>query len=171
MQKQMRFNTRQAIIQDAAWMQDSVRQTSWSRPEGYFADCCRQQEKGQLVLLVAERDGVYLGHVKVVWQSGYAYFRENGVPHIQDLVVLPRHRRKGVATRLLDMAEDIIRQGPKIAGISFGLYSDYGAAQRPYVLRGYVPDGQGVTYKHQYVQPGHQVVVDDDLILHLAKEL
>ena len=158
-------------MQDAASMQDSFRRTGWRKPEGYFADCCRQQEKGQLVLLVAEMDGAYMGHVKVVWRSGYAHFRENEIPHIQDLSVLPGHRRKGVATRLLDMAEDIIRQRSNVAGISFGLYSDYGPAQRMYVLRGYVPDGKGVTYNDQYVQPGQHVLVDDDLILHLVKDL
>jgi hypothetical protein len=40
-----------------------------------------------------------------------------------------------------------------------------------YVLRGYVPDGKGIGYKDSYVEPGQTVVVDDDLVLCLAKRL
>jgi ribosomal protein S18 acetylase RimI-like enzyme len=167
----MRFSTRKATIQDAEWMQDSFTQMGWSKPEGYFADCCRQQEEGQIVLLIAEGNGDYLGHVKVVWDSEVPYFRENGIPEIQDLIVVPTHRRQGIATRLVDEAETIIRGRSGVAGICFGLYVDYGAAQRMYVLRGYVPDGKGIGYKDSYVEPGQTVVVDDDLVLCLAKRL
>jgi hypothetical protein len=39
------------------------------------------------------------------------------------------------------------------------------------VKRGYVPDGRGVTYRNRYVEEGMQVVMDDDLVLHLTKRL
>jgi len=51
------------------------------------------------------------------------------------------------------------------------MYSDYGAAQRLYVLRGYVPDGRGLTYSDHFVKPEERVTVDDDLVLHLTKRL
>ena len=41
--------------------------------------------------------------------------------------------------------------------LGVGLHSGYGAAQRMYVLRGYVPDGSGVN--------------DDELNLFLSKKL
>lgn len=31
-------------------------------------------------------------------------------------------------------------------GIGFGLYADYGTAQRMYIKRGFVPDGRGIMY-------------------------
>jgi hypothetical protein len=56
--------TRQASAQDATQLQASFAQQMQSqRPKGYFADCCRQQEEGQIVLLFAEGDGNYLDNV------------------------------------------------------------------------------------------------------------
>jgi hypothetical protein len=85
--------------------------------------------------------------------------------------VLPAYRRQGVASQLLDAAETLIQERSDRAGIGFGLYADYGPAQRMYILRGYVPDGNGVTYNGSTAQPGTQVTVDDDLVLYLVKTL
>ena len=74
-------------------------------------------------------------------QPNYPYYQENGIPEIQDLNVLPKFRRQGIATQLLDEAESRIAQRADIVGIGFSLYADYGAAQRLYFLRGYIPDG------------------------------
>ena len=52
-----------------------------------------------------------------------------------------------------------------------GLHAGYNAAQRLYVLRGYIPDGRGVTYRDQYVEQYVQVMLDDDLVLHLTRQL
>ena len=71
----------------------------------------------------------------------------------------------------MNEAEAIISQLSKIVGIGVGLFSDYGAAQRLYILRGYVPDGNGITYQGQFVKYGDEVVVDDDLVLHMVKSL
>jgi hypothetical protein len=49
--------------------------------------------------------------------------------------------------------------------------ADYGAAQKLYALRGYVPDGLGLHWKNHHVQHGEEVTVDDDLALYLTKEL
>lgn len=40
-----------------------------------------------------------------------------------------------------------------------------------YGKRGYVMDGQGLTYKNQPVQGGDSVCADDDLLIYLVKEL
>ena len=58
-----------------------------------------------------------------------------------------------------------------MAGISVGMDPDYGAAQRMYVQRGYVPDGRGLTHNNRYVRRGEQVTVDDDLNLFFTKRL
>jgi hypothetical protein len=34
-----------------------------------------------------------------------------------------------------------------------------------------VPDGRGVTYRNSYVAEGAQVLLDDDLVLHMIKQL
>ncbi len=56
-------------------------------------------------------------------------------------------------------------------GIGFGLYADYGAAQRLYVQMGYVPDGHGLTWNNEPARAGDMVRVDDDLVLWLRKPL
>ncbi len=40
-----------------------------------------------------------------------------------------------------------------------------------YVLRGYVPDANGVTYADVPASEGALVTVDDDLVLHFTKRL
>ena len=54
-----------------------------------------------------------------------------------------------------------------IVGIGVGLYGGadggYGLAQRLYVIRGYLPDGLGVTYDYQSTVPGRTYSLDDDL--------
>ena len=37
--------------------------------------------------------------------------------------------------------------------------------------RGYIPDGRGVTYRDRCIEKGSQVLLDDDLVLHLTKQL
>ena len=71
----------------------------------------------------------------------------------------------------MDYAEAEIAKKSNVVGIGVGLHPGYNAAQRMYVLRGYVPDGYGVTYKNQYIRECQEVVVDDELILHFTKRL
>lgn len=163
---------RRATTQDANWMQIGFdTQMGWTKVSGYFASCCDLQEKGELVLLVAVDGDKYVGHLKIIWLPSYVNFRENKIPEIQDLNVLASYRRQGIATMLVDEAEAIIGERSNIAGIGFGLYADYGAAQRMYILRGYVPDGKGLAYHDSYVSPNQVVHVDDDLVLYLIKNL
>jgi len=49
--------------------------------------------------------------------------------------------------------------------------ADYGAAQRMYVLRGYIPDGRGIVSHNRFPAYGESVPVDDDLVLHFTKRM
>jgi GNAT superfamily N-acetyltransferase len=153
------------------WITREQTKAGWNKPDWYFRDCWGAQQRGALLFLVSRNDEELLGWAKVVWRSDYAPLRDGGIPEIQDLNVLPAHRRKGVATRLLDHAETAIKDRCATAGIAVGLHESYGAAQRLYALRGYVPDGRGVTYHNEIVEEGQKVGVDDDLVLHLTKSL
>ena len=86
----------------------------------------------------------FAGYLNVVWQVEYPPFRESGIPEIQDFNVLPRFRRKGIGSRLMESAERLAAERSHIVGIGVGMTEDYGAAQRLYALRGYVPDGRGL---------------------------
>ncbi|MGA8163600.1 MAG: hypothetical protein WB791_01080 [Waddliaceae bacterium] len=73
---------------------------------------------------------------------------------------------------LIKWLEDLANQeGYDQIGIGVGLYRDYGPAQKLYFQLGYVPDGNGITYKDQPTVPGQAYPLDDDLILWLMKPL
>ncbi|MNI79537.1 hypothetical protein D3C73_1359990 [compost metagenome] len=67
--------------------------------------------------------------------------------------------------------EKIAAQDYTRIGLGVGLYQDYGNAQMMYTKRGYVMDGKGITYKNVQVVPGQPVMVDDELLLYLVKDL
>jgi ribosomal protein S18 acetylase RimI-like enzyme len=122
-------------------------------------------------VLIARTENAFAGYVTVNWRSKYPPFRDSNIPEVQDLNVLPQYRRKHIGTRLMDEAERLISARSLIAGIGVGLHSDYGAAQRLYVLRGYLPDARGVTSDERRVCYGDVVSVDDDLVLWLTRNL
>lgn len=130
-----------------------------------------EQERGLIVCLVARLGVEVAGYLKVVWEPTYPPYRDNAIPEIQDLNVLEQFRRRGIASRLLDRAEEEIATRSDVAGIGVGLHSGYNAAQRLYVLRGYVPDGLGVTYENRPVHDREVVTFDDELVLHFTKQL
>jgi ribosomal protein S18 acetylase RimI-like enzyme len=143
----------------------------WPKPAQLFERYLAEQADGLRVTLVVWCGGEVCGYGNVVWESGYPPFREEGLPEIQDLNVLPGFRRRGIGGRLLDEAERLVSARSPRVGIGVGLYADYGAAQRLYVRRGYVPDGRGIHYNGRPVSGGARVVVDDDLALYLVKDL
>ena len=49
-------------------------------------------------------------------------------------------------------------------------HSGYGAAQRLYSKRGYLPDGSGVWYRDAPMEPYGPCAADDDLVLYLWKD-
>ena len=157
--------------QDIEMMTAAFQKIGWNKSVSLFESYFDQQSSGKRLVLVAIMQGLFAGYLTINWQSDYPSFKEQNIPEIQDFNVLPEFRRQGIGTRLMDEAEEIIGKRSPVVGIGFGLYADYGAAQRMYVMRGYVPDGKGVFYDHQPVTPGGQMNVDDDLVLYLTKNL
>lgn len=141
------------------------------KPEATYRQYLEQEAAGSRTCLVATVDGEFAGYVTINWQPTYPVFAELDIPEIQDLNVLPTFRRRGIASRMLDLAEAQASRSYSAVGIGVGLHAGYNAAQRLYGLRGYIPDGCGLTYRHQYVGQYVQVMLDDDLVLHLIKQL
>lgn len=81
----------------------------------------------------------------------------------------------GIASLLLDTAEKIVLTKSQIIGIGVGLYAGedggYGAAQRLYIKRCYIPDGKSVTYNYESTILGNSYPLDDDLMLWFTKKL
>src|ERR1700746_1733758 len=87
-------------------------------------------------------------------------------PLLHQLAVAGPVRRQGVATLLMDAAEQLARdRGIATLGITVGLFDKYGPAQRLYGRRGYIPDGRGACRGQRPLTKGMQVTMDDDLII------
>lgn len=166
----MKITIRPFEGQDVQIISSAFMAIGHNKPPSMYERYLAEQERGERLVFVAYSDEDFAGYVTIHWKSDYPPFAQKGIPDIQDLNVLPRSRRRGIATKLVDKAEKQIFVRSRIVGIGVEMYADYGAAQRMYILRGYVPDGLGLYYKEQPVIAGREVLVDDYLVLYLTKE-
>lgn len=127
--------------------------------------------EGQADTFLARSTDDLAGYVTIRWQSNNPRFLQRGIPLIHHLAVFPAFQRQGIATRLMEAAEQLIATRADQVGITVGLFDAYGAAQRLYARRGYVPDGQGVCQGQRPLTEGETVTMDHDLILWLTKNL
>lgn len=156
---------------DPQTAEEAFSRIGWAKPAALFERYLVEQATGTRLCWVAHSGAVFAGYVTVNWKPTYPFFAEKKIPEIQDLNVLPRFRRKGLGTTLLDQAEAEIASRSEIAGLGVGLHPGYNDAKRLYVKRGYIPDGKGVTYKDRYVREGEQVLLDDDFLLHMLRRI
>ncbi|MBZ0285722.1 MAG: GNAT family N-acetyltransferase [Anaerolineae bacterium] len=143
----------------------------WNKPASQYARYLAEQESGLRTVFVAFVDEAFAGYVTVLWQSGYPPFREANIPEIADFNVLPELRRQGIGGRLMDAAEASVAERFPVVGIGVGLFADYGAAQRMYMKRGYIPDGRGIFTQGHFVQYNESIVIDDEPALYFMKYL
>lgn len=150
---------------------EAFRELGWKKPASQYERYFAQQELGVRDVYIAFVEGQFAGYLTICWESSYKLFLVHSIPEIVDFNVLPKFRRMGIGTLLMDKAEQEIAKVSTVAGIAVGMTSDYGAAQRLYILRGYIPDGRGLHWRDHYVNYREEVVIDDDLALYLTKEL
>lgn len=162
--------TLRALLEaDSAIIAGAFAAQGWNKPAAQYAAYLHEQEAGARDVLVAEVGGEFAGYLTIVWASPYPPFRAAGTPEIVDLNVLLKYQRRGVATALLNAAEQRIALRAPVAGIGVGMTADYGAAQILYVQRGYRPDGRGLAVRGAPAAYGDVVTVDDDLVLYLTR--
>ncbi|MCC6598515.1 MAG: GNAT family N-acetyltransferase [Alphaproteobacteria bacterium] len=138
----------------------------------YFPRQFEHQAARRRVIILAQDEEAIAGYCILNWEPKYAFFKKMGFPEIQDLIVHPQFRRRGLATRMIDHCEAAARgRGMDYMGIGVGLHHRFGAAQRLYARLGYIPDGNGITYDRQPVTAGEFRPVDDDLCLMMVKDL
>jgi GNAT superfamily N-acetyltransferase len=157
---------------DPAPMAEAFAAVGWpGKTADQYRRYLEEQADGTRAVLIATVAGQFAGYLTVCWTSSYRPFRAAGVPEIVDLNVLPHLRRRRVASTLMDEAERLVAAMSDIVGIGVGLYADYVAAHLLYLGRGYLPDGRGIAYRGNPVDPGTSVPVDDDLVLMMTRRL
>lgn len=146
-------------------------QFPWYKQGEYFIRCLEENREGKRITVMAFYGNSLAGCCHLIYNSQYPYFIRNNIPEVNDLNVFQEFRRKRIASKILDELERRASKTSKYIGLGVGLYKDYGNAQRMYGKRGYIMDGNGVTYNNVQVQPGKSVMVDDELLIYLVKEL
>ncbi|MBS0287545.1 MAG: GNAT family N-acetyltransferase [Proteobacteria bacterium] len=156
--------------EDVSEIVTAFKNIGWDKPATLFQSYLTDQKHKTRFVWCAYIKDTFAGYVTLNLHSLYLPFREQHIPEINDLNVLPQYRNKGIGTDLLEIAELQAASISNQVGIGVGLYADYGHAQRLYIKRGYIPDGKGITYQYQSVVPGQNYFVDDDLNLWFTKE-
>jgi GNAT superfamily N-acetyltransferase len=144
---------------------------NWNKPLAQYQNYLREQTEGKREVLIAEVENEFAGYLTIMRQSDFAPFREKDIPEIVDFNVLIKFRNQGIGARLMETAENLIAREFETIGIRAGLTTDYGAAQRMYVKRGYIPDGKGISQNGKFLRYGDKITVDDDLSLSFTKKL
>ena len=150
--------------------EEYIRRFPWYHSD-YFTTCLLENREGKRVSLMAMYEGKLAGCCHLLYESAYPHFKDANIPEINDLSVFPAFRRNKIASTLLDELERMASERSRWVGLGVGLYQDYGNAQMMYNKRGYVMDGKGITYQNIQVNPGQSVIVDDDLLIYLVKDL
>ena len=142
----------------------------WPGREEILTRYFLEQECGEREVLVAEVGGALAGYVTILPCAKQGPFAEI-YPELSDFNVFEPFQNQGIGNLLLEEAEKRVRLISDKVTLGVGLHSGYGAAQRLYIKRGYIPDGTGVWYQNH--QPAMNAVCEDigELVLYLSKNL
>ncbi len=155
---------------DAKILTDEEIAQGWDATIDKFEMRLRHQAAGKCISLVAEWNGSVVGYVNIYPDAKSGALANRGYTEIVDFAVLEKYRRRGIGSKLMDIAEEIGFSYSDVIYLGVGLHSGYGSAQRMYIKRGYVPDGSGVWYKDEICKPYAKCQNDDELVLYLCKQ-
>ncbi|MBQ3919913.1 MAG: GNAT family N-acetyltransferase [Oscillospiraceae bacterium] len=171
------YDDRKLIIRDmesadAQIFTDEFTAQGWHPDIAGYMSRLQDRSEGKCIALTAVYDRCPAGYVYVYLNVHDGPFTGKGWPMITDFNVLKKYQRMGIGSRLMDVAEQVAARYADTVCLGVGLCDSYGAAQRMYVKRGYIPDGSGIWYQgKQCVQYKTVCTVDDDLLLFLSKSL
>ncbi|WP_375316219.1 GNAT family N-acetyltransferase [Wolbachia endosymbiont (group A) of Colletes cunicularius] len=156
---------------DTSILFTSFAEANWPKSLSTFETYLQEQKFGERIVWTAFCNNEFAGYVTLKWCSEYKPFQGKSTPEVMDLNVLPLMRNRGIGSTLLETAEKEAAKKSDIVGLGVGLHAGYGAAQKLYIKRGYIPDSLGVTYKYQHIKHGAKVELGDDLVLWFTKKL
>lgn len=169
----MQIQYRPMVESDITQMNDGFVAQGWGDRTNILQKYLREQEAGTRYVVFAEADGSAVGYATLVAGDTEGPFAGMGLPNVVDFNVLEAYQCHGIGSGILDRIEAIARDvlHSDIITLGVGMHPGYGAAQRMYVKRGYLPDGSGLWYQNRLLAHGAACRNDDDLVLYLCKEL
>ena len=136
--------------------------------ENYILD----QEKGNSIVIVAEIENDIAGYITLIPEAQDAItFVNKKIPEIKDFVVFEKYQSQGIGNKLLELIETEAANVANEVCLGVGLHSGYGAAQRLYIKRGFIPDGTGIWSGNELALPYSMIKNDDELVMFLSKKL
>ena len=169
----MEFNIRirNMIVSDIDTIYNNFKEQNWNKPREQFKSYYESQKLGKIIVIVANIGDDIAGYLTINPQAKIGPFVNKNIPEISDLNVFIKFQKRGIANKLLDFAESLVSKNHSYICLGVGLHSGYGQAQRIYIKRGYIPDGTGVWYFDNKVEPYKSYQIDDDLVLYMSKKL
>jgi len=139
--------------------------------ERYLTNQLANQDKQECSALLALYNGKIAGYLFLYYKCKWGGMANRNLPGVVDLIVFDEYRRNGIATALMNVAENIAKIHSDKIYLDVCLNSEYGPAQRFYIKRGYIPDGNGVYYEEKICETNAVCKNDDELTLCLIKQL
>lgn len=156
---------------DVTAIEDGFLAQAWEGRRTVLEKYWQEQSVGQRWVLVAETNQQVAGYVTLLKDSSAGPFQGQNFTEIADFNVFEAFQKQGIGNLLLARAEEKAKEFSSTVTLGVGLHSGYGAAQRLYVKRGYLPDGSGIWYNNQQLGQGEPCLNDDELVLYFSKNL
>ena len=142
----------------------------WASREEILTRYFKEQESGEREVLVAKVEGAVAGYITILPDAKQGPFA-GMAPELSDFNVFETFQNQGIGNLLMEEAEKRVKLVSDKVTLGVGLHSGYGPAQRLYVKRGYIPDGSGVWFRDQPLDPYSSCENNDDLVLYFSKRL
>ena len=165
------LKVRSMVPEDAKVFYDMYLSYGWHPQLETYENYYKAQEAGERIMFIPEYEGKVAGICTLVLKPSEGPLAGKGWPEIVDFCVFFHLHKKGIGNKILDVVEAEAAKISDHVFLAVGVHSGYGAAQRIYVKRGYIPDGTGVWYQGKQLDQYAPCVNDDDLLLFLSKEL
>lgn len=166
-----KLTIRSMVAEDAKVYYDTYMSYNWHPQMETYDNYFREQQNGERLVFVPEYEGKVVGICTLVLHPTEGPWGGQNIPEIVDLCVFFHIHKSGIGSKLLDVAEAEAAKRSDMVFLAVGCHSGYGAAQRIYVKRGYIPDGSGVWYQNKQLDQYAPCVNDDDLLLFMSKKL
>ncbi len=167
----MKIKIRKMLESDIIEFPIEFEKQGWHKSVELYQMYYDEQKNDTRKLFVAEVDGNAVGYATLLSHDISGPFKDKNIPVIVDFNVLEKYQRNGIGTAIMDAIENYVREYSPTICLGVGFHYGYGAAQRMYVKRGYIPDGSGVWFNGKRMEQYEPCVNDDELILYFSKQL